>query len=217
MSVNQRVKRLLLPGPGPRRVPFGVGRGIRMQVDFASQARTYLGLYEIEVSRFLRSVLRPGIKALDVGGQHGYDSLLIAKRTHAPVVTFECDPGCVAGMRLNFALNPDLADLIEPVHAAVGDDVGQTGLDDWTYDRGLIPDFIKLDIDGGELGALRSARRLLGEGRPALLVEVHSAELERDCGQLMVDHGYRPIIINQRRLWPDRRPIEHNRWLVATG
>jgi Methyltransferase FkbM domain len=217
MPVNRRLKRVLLPGPGPRRVPFGIGAGVRMHVDFASQTRTYLGLYEIEVSRFLRGVLKRGVRALDVGGQHGYDSLLIAQRTRAPVATFEADARCVDGMRENFALNPNLAGLIEPVHAIVGDGAGETGLDDWTYDRGFEPDFIKLDIDGGEVAALRSAQRLLSERRPALLVEVHSAELEGACGALMMAHGYRPTIVNQRRLWPDRRPIEHNRWLVAAG
>jgi hypothetical protein len=217
MSINQRAKRLLLPDPGPRRVPLGLARGIRMQIDFASQTRTYLGLYEIELSRFLRSVLAPGLRTFDVGVQHGYDSLLVAKHTHAAVAAFEGDPACLPGMRRNFALNPELAELIQPIQAMVGDQTGQTGLDDWAYGDGFIPDFIKLDIDGGELGALRSATRLLRERRPALLVEVHSLELERECGRLLVDHGYRPVIVHQRRLLPDRRPIGHNRWLVAGG
>jgi hypothetical protein len=54
MRTKQLAKRLVLPAPGPRRRPAGLGRGVRMEIDFATQTRTYLGLYEIERNRFLR-------------------------------------------------------------------------------------------------------------------------------------------------------------------
>lgn len=215
MSVKRHAKTLLLPSPGPRRIRFGLARGVRMHIDFASHTRLYLGLYEIELSRWLRSNLLPGIQSFDIGVQHGYDSLIIAKHTRAPVAAFECSSESFIDMQHNFDLNPELSQLIQPIRAAVGDGTEQTGLDDWAYHGGFIPDFIKLDIDGGELGALRSATRLLSERKPALLVEVHSLGLEQECGRLLVDHGYRPIIVHQRRIWPDRRPSEHNRWLVS--
>jgi hypothetical protein len=186
-----------------------------MWIDFQYQTRTYLGLYEIELNRHLRRILRPGVTAFDVGVQHGYDSLVIAKHTCTSVAAFECDPACVAGMTENFALNPNLANLIRPVQAMVGDEAGLLGLDDWAYGGGFVPDFIKLDIDGGEVAALRSAQQILSERHPPLIVEVHSPELERDCGKLLVGHGYRPIIVSQRKIAPDYRPTAHNRWLVA--
>lgn len=63
----------------------------------------------------------------------------------------------------------------------------------------------------GEL--LRSSR-----GRhPHLIVAVHSAELQRDCGQWLVQRGYRPRIVSQRRFLPDHRATVHNRWLIAVG
>ncbi len=184
-----------------------------MHIDFARQTRAYLGLYEIELNRHLRRILRPGVSAFDVGAQHGYDSLVIAKLTHAPVAAFECDSDCLAGMNESFGLNPHLAPLIRSVSGMVGHDLG---LDEWAYGGGFIPDFIKLDIEGGELVALRSAQRLLAERHPALVVEVHSAKLERECGRFLTDRGYRLIIVNPRRWLPDYRPgIELNRWLVA--
>jgi len=213
--MKQDIKRIVLPAPGPRRLPLGIGRGVRMRIDFQHQTRTYLGLYEIELNRHLRRILRPGVTAFDVGAQHGYDSLVIAKHTRASVAAFECDAACMAGMAESVALNPALASLIRPVQAMVGDEPGQLGLDEWAYSGGFTPDFIKLDIDGGEAAALRSAQRILGERHPALIVEVHSSELERDCGKILVGHGYRPIIVSQRKIAPDYRPIAHNRWLVA--
>jgi hypothetical protein len=48
------------------------------------------------------------------------------------------------------------------------------------------------------------------------VVEVHSTELERACGRLLVELGYRPVIVNPRRVLPDYRPgLALNRWLVA--
>ena len=212
--MKQAIKAALLPSPGPRCLPLGLGRGLRMQIDFRHQTRTYLGLYEIELDRHLRRILRPGMSSFDVGAQHGYDSLVVAKRTRARVAAFECDAGCISGMRESFALNPDLAPLIQPVQATVGFDLG---LDEWAYGDGFVPDFIKVDIEGGEWEALRSANRLLGERHPAVVVETHSADLERACGRLLVDHGYRPMIVDQRLVLPDHRPTrEQNRWLVAT-
>jgi hypothetical protein len=188
-----------------------------MRIDFASQTRIYLGLYEIELDRHLRRMLHPGMTSFDVGAQHGYDSLAIAARTGAAVAAFECDPECLEGMRESFALNPLLAPRIHPVQAKVGTDAGGLGLDEWAYNGGFVPDFIKLDIEGGELDALRSAGRILSERHPALVVEVHSAQLERDTGGLLVRHGYRPLVVSQRFLWPDRRPAQHNRWIVAAA
>ena len=186
-----------------------------MTIDFQHQTRTYLGLYETELNKYLRRVLRPGVTAFDVGARDGYDSLVIAKHTQAPVAAFECDPSCVVGMAESLALNPTLTGFVRTVNAMVGDQEGQLALDAWAYSDGFVPDFVKLDIDGGEVGALLSAERILRERRPPVIVEVHSLELERDCARILATHGYTPRVVSQRRFAPDIRPIEHNRWLVA--
>jgi hypothetical protein len=215
--MKQLLKRTILPAPGPRRLPLGIGLGLTMWIDFDYQTRTYLGLYEIELNRYLRPILETGATAFDVGAQHGYDSLVIAGHTGSRVAAFDCEPACARLMRRNFELNPGLANLLEPVEACVGDQPEQTGLDEYAYaESGFVPDFIKVDVDGGELGVLRSARRLLADRGPALIVETHSAGLERACGRLLAERGYRLVVVNQRRFMPDHRPTtELNRWLVA--
>lgn len=215
-SVKDWIKAMVLPhGTASRTVRAGIARGVRMRLDFASQSRLYLGLYELELDRHLRRILRPGVTAFDVGAQHGYDALAIAKWTRAPVAAFECDRGCLTGMRHSFALNPHLAPLIDPIEATVGRGRTDLGLDEWAYNGGFVPDFIKIDIEGAEIDALKSAERILQERHPALIVEVHSEDIEREAGVLLIGHGYRPLVVSQRRLLPDHRPTEHNRWLVA--
>ena len=117
-------------------------------------------------------------------------------------------------MLRTFELNPELRDRLTAVHAFVGSGEGTTiSLDRFAGD--LPPDFIKIDVEGAEMEVLRGAEKLLREIHPALVIETHSAELERECGEALVGLGYSPKIVHQRRVFPDLRPAGHNRWLVA--
>jgi hypothetical protein len=61
---------------------------------------------------------------------------------------------------------------------------------------GLEPTFIKLDVEGGELAALRGAEATVKRLRPTLVVEVSDAQLlelgdsARKLDRWLVDHGY---------------------------
>jgi len=75
-----------------------------------------------------------------------------------------------------------------------------------------------IDVDGGELDVLSSGINLLADARPAVLVETHSIELERDCIGMLEKLRYRCEIIKNawwRTVIPDLRPTQHNRWLFA--
>jgi methyltransferase FkbM-like protein len=220
-TLSRALKHRLLPrGTALRRVPLGIGRGAVVPIDFAHHTRLYLGLYEIELNRHLRAFCRPGLRAYDVGAQIGYDALILARLTRAPVVSFEADAALAHGMAVTFAANPALAPLLTARHATVArasSAAGEVALDDVAREQGVMPGMIKLDVDGGELEALEGAARILRDGRPHLVVETHSPQLERDCALLLRDAGYRPRVVHQRRVWPDHRPTDHNRWLVAAG
>ena len=217
MSLLEIAKLRLLPrGQHRRRLPIGIGRGLVMHIDFAHETRIYLGLYERELNRHIASICKRGVKSFDVGGQHGYDALLFAKLTRAQVASFEADARACERMSETFALNPKLKPLVRTVHAFVGDAPGEVRLDDFAASPGgFVPDLVKLDIEGGEVAALRSASALLRRHRPRLIVEVHSQEAEAECGDLLLSHGYRPTVVSQRRRFQEHRPIEHNRWLIA--
>jgi FkbM family methyltransferase len=78
--------------------------------------------------------------------------------------------------------------------------VGVVAFDDWAEDAGLDRlDLVKLDIEGGELEALRGMRRSLRRWRPrALVVEAKGPVMARagvaggDLHRLLHDCGYRP-------------------------
>jgi precorrin-6B methylase 2 len=216
MSLKTAVKGFALPtGPAVRTLPIGIGRGLRMEIDFASETLLYLGLYEVELNRHIRRMCRPGARVFDVGGQHGYDALVFAKLAGPAgrVVSFDCEPAAIAEMRRSCASNPSLETRIEIVAGFVGCGAGQLALDD-VAEAHFYPTFIKLDIEGGEADALLGATEVL-QRRPGLLIEVHGTDAEKDCLEIVRAAGYTVDIINPRRWLKDHRPLDHNRWLVC--
>ncbi len=53
-----------------------------------------------------------------------------------------------------------------------------------------VPQLIKVDVEGAELDVLLGASKVLGEYRPRIYIEAHSAGLEAACSQELVGHGY---------------------------
>lgn len=210
------LKELLLPNNESTvlTIPWGVGRGLRMPIDPQHQLRMWLGLYELEIARHLRRLVTQGMRCYDVGGQYGYDALLLARLSGGETVCFEADAALMPGLEGALGLNEHVCKCLTAVNARVGrGDDGTVALDE--YAGSQPPDFIKVDVDGAELDVLRGANRILRSFHPVLLVETHSRELELACGRSLLSHGYKVTIVNQRAVLPDHRPIPHNRWLVA--
>ena len=214
MNLLRTLKNSLVPEPAPRRLLGGPGRGLTLELDLRHHTGLWLGLYEMELVRHLRRLCRPGTPSFDVGGSFGYDALLIAKQTAAPVVTFEASPAAADRLRRNVALNPRAGAYVEVMEAFVGSEKPNVLLDEFA-EASFTPGFLKIDVDGAELDVLKGASRLLKAARPSLIVETHEPDLERDCGHLLHELGYRLTVVNQRRVLRDHRPIPHNRWLVA--
>lgn len=194
------------------RVPMGMAAGVRLEIDDNGSVHTYLGTAELELARHVRRAAQPGAVCFDVGGHDGWYAMIFAKLARAQVVSFEADGEAIKRMERNLARNPSLTSLVSLRHEMVGEDTI-----DRLVESGEIPapHLLKIDVDGGEVAVLRGARAVLREHRPHVIVETHTAGLERDCGDLLVEAGYRPVIVPQRKRFRQRRPAAHNRWLVA--
>jgi hypothetical protein len=191
-----------------------------MEIDFSYQARMWLGVFEHELTRWFRELCRPGSRAFDVGAREGYVTLCLARLSRGGrVLAVEADPVECERLRRNIAANSSLVPAPEVLLARVTDrtDGADVALDHVAFSAdGFVPDLVKLDVEGWELKALQGGERLLAERRPHLVVETHSAELERSCLDLLVSHGYSPQVVEPRR-WLAEVREGHNRWLVAKG
>ncbi len=165
---------------------------------------------------------------MDVGAYNAYYALTFAKLTRQPVISFEPDPVALARSHRNLALNPTLAPLIELRAVAVG---ARPGPGVVTLDAELLPRIaqvrsapwmVKIDVEGAELDVLTGAAGIFELIHPHVIVETHSAGLEDACGEALLEAGYSPRVVTQRRLLPQDRSWppgtrRHNRWLVAVG
>jgi FkbM family methyltransferase len=139
--------------------------------------------------------VRAGDVVIDGGGAWGDTALYFAHAAgpQGRVRTFEFEPANLERLRANLGLNPELAARVEIDEralwhasgerlaivpfgpgtkiAAGGElDVPSAAIDDLGLER---VDFIKLDIEGAELAALRGARATLVRDRPRLAISLY--------------------------------------------
>jgi hypothetical protein len=201
---------------------LGLYRKLCLDLDFRSQTQLYLGLLERETHRYIRRIAGKCDWFIDVGAGHGELCLFFLKQPRrVGVVAIEPSPDEVATLRRNLALNGIADDDVEIVTKFVGsgDTADTIMLDAVDVDRNA-RGFVKIDVEGAELNVLHGGSRLLRPELVDLLIETHSLEIERECMAWLAKSGYQTEVIHNawwRRLVPEYRPIEHNRWLWATS
>jgi FkbM family methyltransferase len=147
--------------------------------------------------------VKPGDVVIDCGGCYGDTALYFAHKAgeQGRVLSFEFMPVNIDVFNRNLALNPMLAPRVEivpnPVWSSSGDTLYVEGtgpgtrvtpqrasdaalevrtrtIDDLAFDKGLAKvDFIKMDIEGAELEALKGAERTIRASRPRLAISVY--------------------------------------------
>ena len=177
-------------------------------------------LLEIAGYRVYEPLATEGAAVLfDVGANAGYFAILRCLENPAlRAYCFEPHPKTFVALRRNIALN-GLDDRITAVQAAVGDQEGALelglpigssmgvvqgpGAIDTTGGRvpvrgitldsfvraNVRPDLLKIDVEGHEAHVLRGATRVL-EAVGALIMEVHTADLHRECLGLLEAAGF---------------------------
>ena len=182
----------------------------------------WLGIYELPIQECLVRELRPGHVFYDIGANGGFFSLLGSRCVgpEGKVYAFEPLPENIrsieAQLRLNQVSNctvvdAAVADCGGSVEFCEGQDTSTAHLKgNHSGDAGTAairvrsvtldefvatapsPHFIKMDIEGAELAALRGAGRLLSsENPPGLLIEFHGEALRRDGRAMLEKFGYR--------------------------
>jgi hypothetical protein len=216
------IKSALVPaGIRPRKIAFGLYRGLIFDVDFRVETQLYLGLWERETYQSIRRAIGRCTWAIDVGAGNGELCIhLLRSPANGPFFAFEPHTSKVAMLRRNATLNqcgddPRLV-VVEKFAGPVttGDSIA---IDDLPLDP-LKRGFLKVDVDGAEIAVLEGAKTLLDHGAVDVLVETHSAALERECIDFLSNRRYSCTVIANawwRAIIPEQRPLAHNRWLWA--
>jgi FkbM family methyltransferase len=209
-----RLPLLLLPSGAVVPIVQGRLRGRRWIVGSAMH-RCWMGLFESEKQRLISSIIQPDSVFYDVGANVGFYSLLGAVLVGATgrVFAFEPLPRNLAYLRrhlaLNRAVNVDVLELAVGEQDGVGSFTDEaTGCMGHLSEEGAIsvpvarldslvdsgrllpPNYIKMDIEGAELSALRGARSCIRQYRPLIFLATHGSQVHAACCHLLESWGY---------------------------
>lgn len=190
--------------------------------DFPLQAWWERSYWEPVVQMAVRDHVRPGDIAFDVGSNAGAFAMQMSRQAgpRGVICAFEASPriigrtqhnlvqaGCSnvtlyhraiwhrSGDFVHIEAGSHLNDRV--AEGAGGVPVPTLALDDFIAATGLSPSFVKMDIEGAELDALRGCPKLLAEGRPVMALE--QAPDDMRCHALLVAAGYVAVDLSTGR------------------
>ncbi len=199
------------------------------------------GTYERHTRKLFRRALEPGMRVLDIGANIGYYSLLAAEAVGSTgaVYAFEPDPSNCRFLRHNVALNGhagvvrifpnavadysgamrffvDTQNSLKSSSVVVGANVDSIEVECTTVDDVALGDeaidVVKLDVEGGEIAAIKGMKRTLARAqRLVMFVECCPHVLARAGGsvaellELLERNDFRVELVDekQRRVTSD--------------
>jgi Methyltransferase FkbM domain len=214
-------RRLIRDETKYRRVLWEPARGCYLPIGIQTQLRTWIGIPEIEIARYFRGLVEKGSCCFDIGAALGYYTVALVRFSgNGRVFAFEPDERLYRQLHATVERNNFHSGTIGLYSLMVGKQVtpSMTTIDSFVGTHGNVdPDFIKIDVEGGEYYVLLAGEAVITRKRPRFIIEVHSAELERSCISFLALHDYVWKIVDQQTFWPEDRAIEHNRWVVAVA
>jgi FkbM family methyltransferase len=113
----------------------------------------------------------------------------INKITNAKIIPCAISESSRIG-RFSEADNPALGALSDDGNALVL----VTTCDQFVAETNIVPDLLKIDVEGSELDVLKGASGLLESYHPSILLSVHSDQLRTDCVKFVKEIGYETIV-----------------------
>lgn len=166
------------------------------------------GWHEPSLTRLLERLASDRRCLVDVGAHLGYFSALFASAPGHEAHAIELDPANFAYLSRGLADTQGIAGTVTPVHLGLADQDGEVVLDSskaspmaslagagdaatgagrpvriTTLDRfcrelGLVPDVVKIDVEGYERDVWRGGQAILAAARPVVIIEIHTPVLQ---------------------------------------
>ena len=189
----------------------GINAGMKWRVG-AHTHGCWLGTYEMPKQQAVERLVRTGMNVVDIGANAGFYTLafsrLVGRTGHvwafeplgtnaasllqhmsvnrlANVTVVQCAVAESAGLR---GFRRAAHDAMGSLSADAGDYLVPTvRLDEYPMP---VPDLVKIDVEGGELGVLRGADRLIAGRRTTWLVALDDRASHAACRALFQDADY---------------------------
>jgi len=69
-----------------------------------------------------------------------------------------------------------------------------TSLDKFIEKSKILPDVIKIDVEGAELSVLKGAKNCISKNHPLIVLETHGDEIKKKCFEFLKNMNYKEII-----------------------
>ena len=185
-------------------------RGYRWLV--ATRSSFLFGTYEPTQTKLFEEFVKPGDVVYDVGAHFGYYTLLSSKLVgeRGLVLAFEPSPANLARLYRHIELNDRKN--VQVLELAVSDHEGTAHFETRTgsgvghlADNGPLevklttldslstyplPQVMKIDVEGAEVGVLEGARNLFAKCKPVIFLSLHGEDLKATCLKILGDYGY---------------------------
>ena len=208
-----------------------------MSTDWARYRGYVYGSWEPIATNAIISAVTPGMRVFDIGAHLGYYSLLLAKCVGSAglVVSFEAAPRNFSTLRNNILINN--LENVELLNVAVFSKVGSIQMSisstdvasgDWSISREsggetiqvptitldrfckqakVLPDFLKMDVEGAEYDVLMGGSEVISRSRPTMLIELHHFDgnvVANQVPELLREWNYQ---ISWLERWPQTSQI----------
>ena len=216
-SVKQLVKSIFLPsGLKPTRIRRGPAAGITLELDLHKDTQCWLGRYETQVMKWTIEHVPIGGVCVDVVAAGGLFTLLMARKAGPTgrVVAFEPNTDSLKrAIKLNAATSLSPID-IHTGFAGAGNSAQAMSVDQKLAELQIQKvDFLKIDVDGGEVDVLTGLAETLRRHHPPMALELHSTELRDQCVAILDKAGYQTRIVKPPV--HESRPLEYNQPLYG--
>jgi len=166
--------------------------------------------YEEEEMALFKCLIKGNETFFDVGAHIGYYSFVAAGANVKNIVSFEVVKSLASMIRKNAQHNGIAIEVIpkgvglngapikfeDSLYSAEGEAIS---LDVYSKTQSVLPDFLKVDVEGFEYDVLMGAQTIIRESKPIILVAIHPRFLKErgvnknHINQFFYDNGYRVL------------------------
>lgn len=211
------------------RVLWGKNNGFRFVFRNDLNTDMILGLHEPNTFEVFDVFVKEGMVVADIGSNIGYFTRYLSNEVGDSGRVFAFEPVPATFERLTETILLNNLRNVTPVQAAVSNTSGKVTmflshthymasldsswagraggdvsvnairLDDFFREKGIKPDFIKLDIEGGAVFALEGLHDIILKHEPVLFLESHTAEEDLSIGRALSLKPYKVFRVGDSR------------------